>query len=393
MRQIHLWREGAVEADGSTTVKAIIEPSNQNRSCLWYKIPAEYSALVTDSFDPFVVATILLAMKRSEDLVVHGEVSPSLLRNLMEFQSAWSSWCPTLYKPIEIKAEIEREAPESTVDGAIAAFSGGVDSCFTVWRHRNARCGRLQRNLTAALMVHGFDIPLEKQLVFERAREKSRVMLTSLGMELISITTNFRELPLNWEDAFGTVTASCLMLLKGGYSAGLIASSFPYQALSFPYGSNPVTDWLLSSQTFQIVHDGADFTRIEKIRELTNWQEAQHNLRVCWQGTESDKNCGRCEKCIRTILIFRIVGAGLPPCFEQDISDRQIANLEAKEGPLTELERVLQAAKVAGISQSWVNALEKCIARNQRRAVLEAGKVALKGYTRPLLKNSLQWWR
>lgn len=389
MRQINLWREESTGADGSITVSAIMEYPDQTRTSVWFRVPSDYKYYITDSCDPLVVATLLLAMSQSMDIKVHGQVSPSLLRNLTEFQAAWSSWRPNLYHPIEITAETEQEQfnPEAA-EKAIAAFSGGVDSSFTVWRHRTNRCGRLQRNLEAGLVVHGFDIPLEKQQAFNNATKKAEAILSSLDMKLIPMSTNIRQLALNWEDIFGTAAASCLMLLQRGYAAGLIASSFPYQALSFPYGSNPITDSLLSSNAFQIIHDGAEFTRISKMKELTNWTEAKQNLRVCWQGKEPDKNCGKCEKCIRTILIFRIFGAGLPPCFEQDVSDQQILELQAKAGPLTELERVLDAAKAAEVSDYWVSALEKSIIRNQRFSKRERQKAALrKQIPTPVLKS------
>lgn len=389
MGQIQLWREETIGANGAITVSAIIEYPNQTRTPIWFRVASDYKSYITTSCDPLIVATLLLAMSRSMDIKVHGEVSPSLLRNLTEFQAAWSSWRPQLYHPIEITAEVESEQynPEAA-EKAIAAFSGGVDSSFTVWRHRTNRCGRRQRNLEAGLVVHGFDIPLEKQQSFDSATKKAKAILSSLNMELIPMSTNIRQLSLNWEDIFGTATASCLMLLQRGYSAGLIASSFPYQALSFPYGSNPITDGLLSNQAFQIVHDGAEFTRIDKIKELTNWTPAQQNLRVCWQGEELDKNCGKCEKCVRTILIFRIFGVGLPPCFEHDVSDQKVLNLKAKEGPLTELERVLDAAKAARVSESWVGALEQSISRNQRWEKREKAKAALRNQIpAPVLKS------
>lgn len=392
MQQTHLWQEETVETDDSTTVSMTVESPNQERIRLWYRIPAEYTALIAGNCDPFVAATILLAMRWSASTLVHGQVSPSLLRNLEEFQAAWSAWEPERYRPIEISAEVEQEQlPAEPSDKAIVAFSGGVDSCFSVFRHRNSHCGRWQRNLQAGLMIHGFDIPLEQQEVFERAAEKSRAMLASLSVELIPMATNFRELPLDWENAFGTGAASCLMLLQGGYSTGIVGSSFPYQALSFPYGSNPVTDWLLSSNAFQLVHDGAAFSRIDKMQAIADWQEALQNLRVCWQGPDKDRNCGRCEKCIRTILNFRILGVGLPECFEQDITDDQIRNVRVTSGPLTEMERVLDAAKAAGISTSWVKALETCIRRNRLMEALsepmtqlKQGLPALKKRLRPL---------
>jgi hypothetical protein len=64
-------------------------------------------------------------------------------------------------------------------------------------------------------------------------------------------------------------------------------------------------------------------------------------------------------------LNFRILGVGLPECFEEDITDEQIRNIQVTAGPLTEMERVLAAAKAAEISDSWVQALETCIQTNQ----------------------------
>ncbi|BAP57501.1 hypothetical protein THII_3204 [Thioploca ingrica] len=52
----------------------------------------------------------------------------------------------------------------------ITPFSGGVDSCFTVYRHHYGIGSRLQRHLTTAVMAHGLDIPLHQPEVFENAK-------------------------------------------------------------------------------------------------------------------------------------------------------------------------------------------------------------------------------
>jgi hypothetical protein len=392
MRKTHLWPEETVEANGSTTVSVTIESSDRDHASLWYRVPSEYAALIPSSCDSFAVATLMLAMSQSTDVVVHGEVSPSLLRNLEEFQSAWVCWCPQKYQKIEITAEVEREqlsaAPE---EKAIAAFSGGVDSCFTVFRHKAGRAGRLTRNLQAGLMVHGFDIPLAQQQVFERAEEKSRAILASLGVELITMTTNFRELPQDWEDVFGAAVASALMLLRGGYTIGLLPSSYTYQSLFLPWGSNPLTDPLLSSHAFQIIHDGIAFKRIEKIRELTHFPAALQGLRVCWEGEQLDRNCGRCEKCIRTILGFRVMGIGLPSCFEQDVTERQILDIHtSKKSQITYFEEILEIAKENGISDSWVSTLEECIKRNQRSVTLKQSSPTLRERLPSTLRGRLR---
>jgi hypothetical protein len=401
-QQTHLWSEEAVEADGSITVSITIEyPNEQPRARLWYKVPAEFSSLLTDSCDPFVVAMILPAMFYAAPLVVHGKVSPSLLQNLEEFQAAWACWRPNFYRKIEITAEVEQEAPKSSSniamptavrEATIAAFSGGVDSCFTAFRHHTSPRRRFQRNLQAGLMVHGFDIPLEDQQAFDGAAEKSRAILSSLGIKFIAIATNYRQVEqkLNWVDAYGPAVASSLILFQNAYVSGLIASAFSYHNLLLPRGSNPVTDPFLSSNAFQIIHDGAGYTRLEKIREIANWQEARQNLRVCWQGAEKDRNCGQCEKCIRTILGYRVLGFGLPACFEQDVTDRQIAEIQG----LTEIQRydlelILEAAK-GSVSDSWVTALETCIARNRHEGVKPDKWTTLKQSLPPSVRKHLR---
>lgn len=368
MNTIHLWPENRTTAEGQVILGATLELPNRDRTRLWYQIPEEFAARLTQSCDPFVVATVMLAMRYADELLIHGEVSPSLLRNLEEFQAIWSSWRKSYYQVL-IQAELEREPEHRPLENrAITAFSGGVDSCFTAWCHRTGRCGRRQQPLQAGLMVHGFDILLKEKIAFVGAATRSRMMLSSLGMEFIPIATNFREvIPLDWEDVFGTAVASALMLFQGYFTTGLIPASHPYKAIEFLYGSNPVSDRLLSSATFEIVHDGAGSDRAAKIREISQWPEALQYLRVCWEGAEQDRNCGRCEKCIRNILNFRVVGIENPPCFDRQVSNAEIFALDVRGGALSALKNLYHSAQEAHITASWMAALEACIQRNQRQ--------------------------
>ena len=370
IEKTHLWPEKTIEADDETIASVTVESPYHKRKLLWYHLPTTYSQTLTKTCDPFLLAILFTAMRSSTDVFVHGQVSQSLLRNLEEFQAAWNCWRPDKYTRIEIMAEDEQEKEKiNNSNAAVLAFSGGVDSCFSAWRHHTGSCGRLRQNLQAAMLVHGFDIPIDEKDTFNRTAQNAGKMLKSLGIELITVATNFRELGDNWEDAHGAAIASSLMLLQNGYSAGLIASTEPYNNLVLPWGSNPVTDKLMSSDGFQIIHDGAAFTRSDKVREISNWPEALQYLRVCWEGEQKDRNCSRCEKCIRTILNFRTLGLGLPDCFEQDVSDKQILGLKGLNPvQIAYLEEILSVAKASSIRQSWVQSLEKCIKQNQRMA-------------------------
>jgi hypothetical protein len=370
--KIHLWPEEIVTSSDSISISAIIEMPGGKRQNLWYRLPAVYRDAVTISCDPFVLGIIFRVMKNPVDLYVHGQVSPMLLRNLVEFMDAWKAWRPTKYNRVEISVNAESKQPSLRTDLTIMGFSGGCDSTFTAWRHRSGHAGRQQANLVAGVLVHGFDIPLEEPDVFARAAEKARLTLSSIGMELIPIATNFRAMGGNWEDAHGAGLASCLMLLQERYSAGLIACGYKYSDLPIPpYGTNPITDWMMSSDSFRIITDGAAYTKIEKIKLISEWPEALKYLRVCWSGEHKDRNCCRCQKCVVAMLSFRLVGLPLPESFEHDISDKEIMRLRYHDQAQIRSMRILaERARNAKIHASWVRALELSVWNNRIRLAL-----------------------
>jgi hypothetical protein len=214
-------------------------------------------------------------------------------------------------------------------------------------------------------MLHGFDIPLEETQAFAGASGNARLMLTSLGMELILIATNFREMGGTWEDAHGAGLASGLMLLQGRYNTGLIAGSYDYSALVFPWGSNPLTDGMLSSDSFQVIHDGAALSKLEKINQIQEWPEALKYLRVCYVGRYAG-NCCHCFKCAKVMMIFRMLGLDLPECFERDISDGEILRLRfPNQSDIHSAEKFVEQVKAASIHSSWLRALQYSILINR----------------------------
>ncbi|MBN2549410.1 MAG: hypothetical protein JXB15_09650 [Anaerolineales bacterium] len=174
-------------------------------------------------------------------------------------------------------------------------------------------------------------------------------------------------------DEHGCGIASCLSLLQGRYSSGLIASTFSYGRLTIPWGVSPLTDHLLSSQAFDIVHDGASVLRSDKVRWLAEWPEALQLLRVCLVGAEKDRNCCRCEKCIRTILSFRAWGIPKPECFEFDASNRQIIGLKYFHEPLFYgYAAIIKAARQNGQTGSWIRAVQISMGINRLRQVVKS---------------------
>lgn len=372
---MHLWPEAPREHDGLIRASARLELGSGGEELLWYDYPAEHRESLTDDADPYVVALALRMAQESRPVRVHGRVSPSLLRNLEQYVAAWAAWRPDRYAPIEIAAddETEREPPAGPPQ-AVCSFSGGIDSSFTAYRHAKGVTTRFPEPLTAGVMVRGFDIPLEQTEMFVRASEKVRRQFDSLGLELIPVATSFRSLGLDWVETFGAAVASVMMLLGRRFSRGLIAQGVPFSSYEhLVEGSNPLTDPLLSSDGFRVIPDGAESSRIDKVRAIAAWPEALEELRVCARGREKDRNCCRCEKCIRSILSFRALGLPRPACFPREVSDEQIRGLI----PIKKIkisvgyDPIVRTAESHGLGDApWVERLRRAIRSSRLHAQL-----------------------
>jgi hypothetical protein len=303
-------------------------------------------------------------MKGRHDLRVHGPLPPSFLRNLEELQGFFALWEPDRYERITIVPDQEVEpAPNPSRQGLVLGFSGGVDSCFSVWHHRR---GGGHHDLRAGMMVHGFDLPLDRADAFERAAAGSSAILDSVGLPLIRVATNLRELHQRWPDIATVAVASCLRLFQNAYAGGLIAPDCGYDRIDIERAI-PVVAPFMSSDPFPILCDTARFTRQDKVRELAQWPEALQHLHVCWEGGD-DRNCCTCRKCIHTILAFRAAGVPLPECFERDVTNRQIRWLRNPTPEQTyKLEHVLRTARRTAPGARWVAALAFALFRSHFR--------------------------
>jgi hypothetical protein len=77
-----------------------------------------------------------------------------------------------------------------------------------------------------------------------------------------------------------------------------------------PWGSHALLDPLWSTEVQDVIHDGCEATRIQKVsREIVHSPIALEHLRVCWRKPNDDYNCGKCEKCLRTQINLRLCDA------------------------------------------------------------------------------------
>ncbi len=325
--------------------------------------------------DGYMFGVLFLAMKEgAERLEIRGPVSLKALRNAQHFGEAWRCWLPNDYRPIEIYTEsiiegnpdqlpaVGRETRNASA--CAAAFSGGADSTFSILRHATGDFGHASFRVRDLVMVHGFDVDLANEEHFAELVERTGDFVDSVGAELHVVKTNIKDAShQDWEHSFGAQLACVLHQFSDKFRYGMLGSSAPYSHPISAWGSTSGTDFLLSGDFFEIVHDGAGFPRTEKIEAIARDPVARRCLKVCWEGKNQGRNCGVCEKCVRTQLNFLAVGVQEPECFEAPLDMNHLRTLTCKNtAQLTNLIAIAEYADSRGVEAEWLELLREKIA-------------------------------
>lgn len=278
---------------------------------MWFEFPESYQQFVTDRADGFAVALLLLAMVLGENIEVRGVLSPRLVYGMQEYQRVFNCWFPQQFKLIEIECNNYQPLQASDVKGGVAsAFSGGVDSFYTLWSHLPQQQQDPNYQVKYGLFIHGYDIFLEDEATYNTAQQAYAEMMHQQGLELLVGRTNVYSFAskLDWALSHGTALIGFAMVLGRMLSRFFIPSGYTYKDSNLRGGTDPVLDHLLSTETLEIIHDGASVTRVEKTAVIAKWAETYSLLRVCWVKPDGLRNCCQCEKCVRTMTTLEMFG-------------------------------------------------------------------------------------
>ena len=299
-------------------VEALVQ-TGEDTSTIFFE--CDDTALVP-AREALVALTLFPAMRAGAELQVGGEVSKRVLGNLPSLQEMVHTWMPGYFQPIPVTGfePVEKKSRGAVRVGSF--FSGGVDGWYTLLKHRD--------EITDLILVWGFDIPLDKSALFEQARQSAQRVANEMGKNLVVVKTNLREIldPLvPWKWMHGSGMAAVANVLSAEFQRIYISTS-QWHGNQPANGSHILLDPLWSPESLELVHEGLEATRLEKIRVVAQHDIALQTLRVCYLNLWGAYNCGRCEKCLRTMVALQIVGA-LERCttFRVPIDTRRIRQL------------------------------------------------------------------
>jgi len=358
---------------------------------LWICYPPDYLDRLSSWADPWIAMLLWPAMRLGHTLRIDAPASARLAESTDDLMAVMSCW-DARFQRIEIEPEGVTRHP--ACDGVTASFfSGGVDSFYTVLKNHAAQPARYG-TVSHLIFAHGFDIPLHDVELYNRVLPAMQRCAKDLGCTLVPCATNVREvIPealVGWPMYYGAPLAGMALGLCGLWSRVLIPAPQTYKD-TFPNGSHPVLDPLWSTEAVQLIHDGAEATRVVKIETIAASESALRHLRVCWRNPEGQYNCGRCEKCVRTMISLKMAGV-LEKCtaFEQPLSDARIADL-----PLTtKASRVLmmqnyEAAVARQADPALIRAMQQCLHPSLPRRVSRAIRRSIRPWALSLDRSLL----
>jgi hypothetical protein len=285
----------------------------------WFHIPSSYERYLSRTGNPWLVLMLPIASRFGEPIRIAEPVDQLLVDNLRGLQRLWRSWYPELH-PVEIEAsEVYDASPAARAAGGVrktsALFmSGGIDSLFTLLRHSDRVAGDGTSTVEDLISIGGFNTSIADR---DDIRRSLQPIADRFGKTLVPVSTNLRysdnrvATPYSEAARMDNLAHGCALavfghLLEGRYNEILIAATRRHGHLR-PWGSHPLSDPLLSSRGLRVVHDGACFSRIERVATVARHDAALEVVHVCWRERRKG-NCSRCKKCLGTMAILDMLG-------------------------------------------------------------------------------------
>lgn len=294
---------------------------------LWFAVEDKNADLLADDvYDAFAPFVLFLGMHYHHDVRIKGKMSPKLYHNLMHDVTSIFDNFSTQTKRIKFSVDGLKVPKKGKTNLIGAGFSCGVDSLSTLYTNYvkvedeslkvncllNFNCGQHGK--------YGEDKTIK---LWENRVELHREAREELGLPIILVDSNLHafytytdELPFEQIEVLGVI--GCILSVQKGVRRYIMANCMTYdELLTFGITNknrdlNSYTDPLLlqlfSTERIEIVVDGCEFTRAEKLERIRDWDIAQKHLDVCIDIEGDGRNCSLCPKCMRTLLLLDSMG-------------------------------------------------------------------------------------
>lgn len=297
---------------------------NGKEKLIYFKFSKEYGKYLDEkNSDALLCALLYYAMNKNLDIEINGFITEQLYYQLTNYFIPVLADSTNFFHYIDIKTQLYSNPPDNV--GAVGTgISGGVDSLYTIKKYKSSPLSSY--NLSHVIFCDIFTAEyseeerngwLKKNItLFEK-------LTKDLNLKLIVVETNLdKEFSVKkqedkivgiFQDAglFTLKYCSIVLALRKLFKIYYFSSGYEIKDFNLqpkPYDT-AVYDLFnlkcLSTKNLIFYSSGSEVSRLQKLEYLLNDIIAQKYLQVC---SISDNNCGRCEKCVRTMGELYVLG-------------------------------------------------------------------------------------
>ena len=340
--KIENFRKEVNEEKAKVIATLIWEDCDRPAVDVYFETAAEFADDLVANPNSWLLASALAAMRYGEKrIAIAAPISPEIKDGLINSMKCLINWHGGDRQVIPIEAPLETDVLYTDKPArAGCLFSGGIDALAMVRdNHLNFAVDH-PRHIQDGILVYGvLEGENEYDPSFQNVVNAVKAMAENVGIELIQVNTNayahFRDLDRDFSfwrfEYHGSFLAGIAHALAPRLSTASIASTYDFANLE-PWGSHPLIDPLYSTSNLQVRHENAAFSRLEKTQLVGEWDEALKHLRVCNEKesySQGNYNCGKCEKCVRTMTAFLSLGLldRISTFKEKEVSKEKLLNI------------------------------------------------------------------
>ena len=340
--QIKNLRRESIEGKMRVAATVIWEDCDRAPQEVFYATHGDFAQDLTCDPHAFLTACVLPALQLGERRVaIDAAICPDLRTGLLTAMGWFAKWYHLPRNAIQIEAKPEIRYPSPSVERAGSFLSGGVDSLALLRVNRLEFPRDHPRSIKDCFFIHGFDIGAfgdgnPEADFFELALATLSPVAQDAGIALMPVYTNVRHLadavPFWIYEFHGAALASVAHAFSRRLTCVSIASGFSIRNMSYG-ATHPLIDSNYGGANLQIRHEGILLSRLDKVRLIADWAAALDSLRVCTMNAPNMLNCGKCEKCVRTMTqLLAINKLGAAATFpSHDVSSAMLENVTITE--------------------------------------------------------------
>ncbi len=270
---------------------------------LWCETGKAYEKFfLSERADAFLCILLPVAMRSGKDIVCESPVTEQFLHNLNEILiPQLCAHDPRLYRTTVVAAG---DSSDLLRGNAVATgMSCGVDSLYTTSLYLASEFTSMNlTHLYAGNYLYGND---------SRVYERAEYVAEELKLPLVRTGTNISEslkLPHVYTHFFKTMFG--VLALRKLFRIYYYSTAEDFSHFSLK--GNGTTDtaimellllYTFSCPDFQVITGGVKKERLEKTAAICTFPSATKFLNVCLY-PELERNCGKCTKCMRTLLML-----------------------------------------------------------------------------------------